>query len=251
MFLPVLVGRMCNQMFQIACCIGMAKKHGLQYHVPAHTQNDGLWIPRFLHLQNENYNPYIPLTVIKESSFEYHEIPFEEKWKLRNTELRGYWQSEKYFNHCKEEVKEAFNIPYKKQEGFVSLHVRRTDYLTFPNHHPVITNEYIEEAQRRLMNEGYYKFIVFGDDPVWNKEHINKEIYPLGDFEYSEGKTEKEDLSLMSSCEHNICSNSTYAWWGAWLNQNPNKIVIMPKRWFGPACNHNTSDLYPPKTIIL
>jgi len=80
----------------------------------------------------------------------------------------------------------------------------------------------------------------------WCKENINKKKYPSCKFEYSKGKTEVDDLRLMSCCEHNIIANSTFSWWGAWMNQNKNKIVVAPKVWFGAENFHlKTNDIVP------
>ena len=115
--------------------------------------------------------------------------------------------------------------------------------MNLPNHHPACNLGYYKEAIK-LMDVN--KFIVFSDDMSWCKENF------VGDeFIFMENNSDYIDLWLMSLCDNNIIANSSFSWWGAWLNQNPNKKVIAPKKWFGPAINHNTKDLIPESWIII
>jgi hypothetical protein len=92
-----------------------------------------------------------------------------------------------------------------------------------------------------MRNQGVKKFYVFSDDIEWCKNFFSDIL----DFEFISGNNEIRDLYLMSSCENNIIANSSFSWWGAWLNKNPNKKVIAPSVWFGPAKkNVITEDLY-------
>ncbi len=226
-----LQGRLGNQLFQKACAIGYAIKHGLEYDLQKLTES--------------------PTSIIlAEKSFEYEELPFIEDWRKYDIVISGYRQSWKYFDHCKDEVIKALNFPYEKREGWVSLHVRRGDYLAKQNCHPVISMEYIERAISLCFLAGYNKFMVFGDDPDWNHDNINVNTFPECEFEYSEGRSEIEDISLASGCEHSIGSNSSFSLWIYYLNQNPHKTGIFPRNWFGKDLVHNTKDLYPPNAII-
>jgi 5'(3')-deoxyribonucleotidase len=84
-------------------------------------------------------------------------------------------------------------------------------------------------------------FLIFSDDIEWCKENFPN----ISDkFIFIEGNKDYEDLYIMSKCKNNIISNSTFSWWGAWLNQNENKKVVAPLKWFGSSINHNTKDLY-------
>lgn len=175
----------------------------------------------------------------EELSFHYSQI----SWK-QNLDLHGYFQSEKYFKDFEAEIKRIFKI--KNHADFrsdvASIHVRRTDYLNFPNHHPCMTMQYYERAMELV---GVNKFIVFSDDMAWCKQHF------LGNaFEFSEGNDTITDLAIQMNCAHNIIANSTYSWWAAWLNPNQHKKVIAPEKWFGPALSgHNTKDLIPDSWI--
>jgi hypothetical protein len=127
--------------------------------------------------------------------------------------------------------------------GWVSIHVRRGDYLSFPEHHPPLTMDYYREAMSRFPGA---RFLVFSDDPGWCLLNFRDAGYQV---EISTGRTAAEDMALMASCDHHIIANSSFSWWSAWLNRNPSKRVIAPDpktRWFGPAKKGwNTADLLP------
>lgn len=177
----------------------------------------------------------------EEPAFHYNEIPHKP-----NLNIIGYFQTERYFEDYKDDIRNFFTPKQKFpfQKGIASIHVRRTDYLQFPNHHPVSSMSYFESAMERT---GVDKFLVFSDDIAWCKQNFTG-----NQFEFSEGQHEVTDMALQAKCEHNIICNSTFSWWSAWLNKNPNKIVVAPKKWFGPALAcHNTKDLYPDNWIVL
>lgn len=229
------VGRCGNFLFQVAAGLAYALKHGLDFTVPDRTR-DHKWNPIYMqHLVNRRWNPRLHTIHIYEQGHAYQEIPFDEElvntFKERgrsvNIILHGYWQSEKYFIDYREEVLKAFAIPYNRNKGVVSVHVRRGDYLQYPDKHPPVSLDWYMEAVRYFELKGYNNFIVFSDDINWCKENfIGKK------FEFSEGNNEMKDLELMSNCYHQINSSSTFSWWGAWLNRNPTKIVLTPKLWF-------------------
>lgn len=239
-----LEGGLGNQMLIMAFIIAYAKKHHLNYCVPKKVNNphipgkDAYWF------SGVNYcsDPH-ELQVIQESGFRYQEFP-----PMDNVCFKGFFQSEKYFIEYREEILKAFNLPYKKIDGVVSLHLRFGDYMTLPNHHPVVTDEYIDKATKFFMNRGFFKFKVFSDDIPHCKEILK---FKNMDLEYSDGKDEIQDLIEASSCSHNIGSNSSFSFWIYWLNQNKNKMGTFPRRWFGDALNHDTTDLYPKNSIVL
>jgi len=170
--------------------------------------------------------------------------------------LDGYWQTEKYFLNIrgvllKEFLPKEFGaraLDYKKAiesaENAVSVHVRRGDYVSEPNtnkYHGTCGSEYYREAAKIIGDKvPNPHFFVFSDDVPWVKENI-----ALGDkVTYVEGCKNYEDLHLMSLCRHNIIANSSFSWWGAWLNEHPDKIVVTPKKWFNEP-GVDTSDLVP------
>lgn len=241
-----LIGRLGNQIFQIATVIGYAKKHSMPYCIPQRSINENIWPAFFKHFPTEP-NRFIPYNDYKEPSHSYNEIP-----KFQNIRLEGFFQSEKYFSDYRQDIINAFQIPYKKLDGFVSIHVRRGDYLDMQDKHPVITYEYISEAVKHFIGLGYKSFVVCSDDIKWCKIQLKPlELYGAV-FSYSAGHGPIEDLAMMACCEHNICSNSSFSWWAYWLNRNPDKIGIMPKVWFGPGNSHLSDvDIYPEGVIKL
>lgn len=177
--------------------------------------------------------------------------------------LTGYRQSEKYFLPIKEKIYQSFQIqdyliehlkPFKtklKSELSVALHIRRGDYTNNAVHdyHGVLDIDYYQAATEYFLqkNQGTV-FYIFSDNIDWvqqnynfkNANYITKEV----------SKNAIEDFELIKSCQHQIIANSTFSWWAAYLNPNPNKIVIAPKKWFNSAPN-NTKDLFPQDWITI
>ncbi len=135
----------------------------------------------------------------------------------------------------------------------VSLHIRRGDYVSnkVTNQvHGVCDLNYYSHAisyiAERISNTHLF---VFSDDPEWAKGNLKTEI-PTFFVDNNRADKDYEDLKLMRQCKHNIIANSSFSWWGAWLNQNAGKIVIAPKKWFNDK-SINTKDLIPEKWIRL
>tara|TARA_Y100000593_G_C4244124_1_gene303745 strand:+ start:43 stop:891 length:849 start_codon:yes stop_codon:yes gene_type:complete len=170
-----------------------------------------------------------------------------------NTDIKGYFQTEKYWKHAEELVRKELTFKSEfydkassnienirsKFKDLVSIHVRRDDYLANPNH-PVLSIEYYQQAINNF-NDKEYAFVVFSDDIQWCKDNF-------GDDErifYSEGNIDYIDLCMMSLCDHNIIANSTFSWWAAWLNTNKDKRVFASKIWLGESVKHlYSTDLY-------
>jgi hypothetical protein len=230
-------GRMGNFLFEAASSYGYARRHDLEWSVPNWTTHH-FWSPLYLqHLVHPNYVNYEEV-LINEHVHHYHEIPFDEEWRGRNIVLNGFYQSEKFFAEYRDEILEKFGYPYQLNKGFVSVHVRRTDYLTLSQKHPPVTKEWYDYAMSHF--EGY-KFIFYSDDIEWCKQNFSDR----NDCYFSHGSIE-QDLYEASWCEHNICSASTFSWWQMWLNQNPDKRVFFPEKWFNDNWdNLDTSDILP------
>lgn len=182
-------------------------------------------------------------------------FPFEyiQHKVMDNSLIDGFFQSEKYFLRHRDIILELLKIPDSIKEIInnnysnilntktTSLHVRRGDYVRHPSHHPTCSIEYYQEAISKV---GDTTLIVFSDDIEWCKEHLK-----YNNIIYIEGEKDYIELYLMSLCDNNIIANSSFSWWGAWLNQNKNKIVIGPKKWFGSSITHDTSDILPDSWI--
>ena len=120
--------------------------------------------------------------------------------------------------------------------GTVSIHVRRGDYLDLPHQHPFVGRDYLRHAVSRFPRGT--RFMVFSDDIPWCRK-----FFKGANFRFSEGKDVVDDLFLMSWCDHHICSNSTFSWWGAYLGRRGR--VIFPSLWYGMALRHlDYSGLY-------
>ncbi len=161
--------------------------------------------------------------------------------------MSGYWQSERYFLEEVESIRTEFTFKkplmgYNAQLAHtmsnttsVSLHVRRGDYLSNPRNHglmhvaePAYYHLGISHIANRVIAPEFY---VFSDDIAWAQENIRLE-YPCTYVSHNSQADSFLDLQLMSRCQHHIIANSTFSWWGAWLNPNVNKIVVAPKLWF-------------------
>lgn len=173
----------------------------------------------------------------------------------------GGWHSEKYYCLVEKEIRSLFKFDVGKLNvksfnlkeqldncNAVSLHVRRGDYVNELNKNKfgdICSIEYYRKSinyiRKRVDNP---VFIVFSDDIEWTKNNIYLEncIY----VDWNKGKDSWQDMCLMSFCKHNINANSTFSWWGAWLNNNRNKIVIVPNSFIRGI---STPDLYPEKWI--
>ena len=154
--------------------------------------------------------------------------------------LDGYWQNELYFSDIRELLLKELSpnssmndlgcayLDSIKKSNSVSLHVRRGDYLNSKNINVLDVDYYLKAVDyiRKIIEKP--TFYIFSDDLDWCKSSL---LF-LDDCVYVEGtQTEIDDLKLMSFCQHNIIANSSFSWWGAWLNENPNKTVIAPKGW--------------------
>jgi hypothetical protein len=170
-----------------------------------------------------------------------------------NTCYDGFFQSEKYFKHNEEHIRHLFQPSdeiqrvlnaHNTDQTVCSIHVRRGDYTKFPGYHPPITLDYIMQAVEEIGKVD--KYIIFSDDMVWCENNIK-----LNNCRYVSGFKDYIDLFLQTKATHNIISNSSFSWWGAWLNSNPNKKVVAPAKWFGPnnKNRHNDVDIVPDSWI--
>jgi len=233
------IGRLGNLMFETAACIGYAKQHGFKWLVPTNRaggDNDPYLLPTFWpnlpygNFQGTRYQQHDP------KDFNYKPIPYF----ANGVTLVGFFQSLKWFENAQDEVKAAFTLnDYTEYRDYVSIHVRRGDYVTNANSFPPITMEYIWKAINELKKAGVdsNKFLVFSDDIEWCKQNVKSTLNSHMEFEYNEDTNEYEAISKMASCGHHIIANSTFSFWGAYLGKNPDKIVISPSiyNWFGPG----------------
>jgi hypothetical protein len=253
-----LMGGLGNMMFQIAAAYIISLRDNKKIicderdiqlpHRPHTTYLNNI-------LRNVKFsNDLSDLNHIGEGGFHYTPIPKIDG----NVKLIGHFQSEKYFIEHRNEILELFDIDDETKNYLLekygeiinqdtcSIHIRRGDYLGLPTHHPTQSIDYYKEAIQIIGEEKH--FLVFSDDIEWCKENFDF----LNNKTFISGNQDYEDLYLMSMCKNNIIANSTFSWWGAWLNNNENKQVIIPSKWFGISNSHlNTNDLYCDKWIKL
>jgi len=175
--------------------------------------------------------------------------------------IEWYFQSEKYFKDYEQEIRKDFNFIIKpseknidtikiiKNSNSVSLHIRRWDYLLNKNSYIwFLWLEYYKKSIKIIKGKiENPTFFVFSDDINWVKENlkISNKVYYI---DWNKWNKSYEDMRLMSLCKHNIIANSSFSWWGAWLNSNKEKIVIAPKKWFNSNIR-DYSDIIPEKWI--
>jgi len=178
--------------------------------------------------------------------------------------LAGYWQSEKYFRNNEKVIRSDFtfkvpligpNIEAASRianSNAVSLHVRRGDYAANPRTlavHGLCSLDYYRSAvdfvARHVESP---EFFIFSDDIAWVREHLDI-TRACHYIDHNRGTDSHNDMRLMSLCRHHIIANSSFSWWGAWLNPRPDKIVIAPRRWF--AGGQAVRDLIPESWVSL
>jgi hypothetical protein len=185
-----------------------------------------------------------------------------EHLKLGNARLlMGFWQNKFYCEQVKDIIFEDFTfMPFEDAENIqiakliseaessVSLHIRRGDYLQNNIYGNVCTLDYYEKAISYLQNQiKNPTFFVFSDDPNWVKENL--QLPNAHYIAHNKGANAFRDMQLMSLCKHNIIANSSFSWWGAWLNQYKEKIVITPSIWYNIPNNRVIDDLISDKWV--
>jgi len=264
------LGRLGNQLFQFSSTLGIARLNNTSpifpinniYSTKATGTLDKATGKRMetkldlLSCFDINLNFFSDIIHIK-TSYVYKEKDFKYNPETENlpdyVDLFGYFQTEKYFKKNEDEIRK--NLVFKEDhtnfinnyiskinevnEGRpkISVHIRRTDYLSLGELHPVCSLNYYNQAVEIFGKEAI--FLIFSDDLEWAKENFKGE-----NFLFVEIGDPFKELFLMSKCDHHIIANSSFSWWGAWLNQKKDKKVIAPSLWFGKSMNKDTSDIY-------
>lgn len=253
-----LLGGLGNQMFQIATTYSLAKEMDVDYlidfdlcHTPAQGNTSNKYKDNiFKNIKNGKVDT-AGKRQHNEPTFSYVELP-----KQDDIILRGYFQSEKYFEKHSDYIKkflfdfsvemmdevETYLDTISYDEQITAVHVRRGDYLKSPNFHPVCTIEYYKEAMEKI--GGNFMFI--SDDIEWCKDNFKGDNIFFSPF-----TNELDDLYLMMSCENQIIANSSFSWWGTYLCRWDDNKVIAPSRWFGSQGPQDTQDIYLDNWIII
>lgn len=244
-------GRLGNQMFQYASTRGIAANRNLNCTFPP--PNDNIILYKCFR-NTLKYSTHLPnYDRISPIGFEFDKSLFNQCFG--NRDILHYLQTEKYFNHIKDDIKKDFTFDdfifnscktyireLYNQKEIISLHIRRTDYLTDPTMCSLSMN-YYEEALNLLNST--LPVLVISDDPEWCE---NQEIFSSERFRIIKSKNTFVDLCLMTLCDYHIIANSSFSWWGAWLSNT--KKVIAPQKWFQKN-DWNTKDLYCSDWIVI
>jgi len=248
------LGRLANQMFQYAAIKGIAANRGFDFCLPP-KQVFGSKDPMVMRSDTNLYDCFklpsfdIGITqnqVFVEQAFIFDETLFNEC--PDNTDLVGYFQTEKYFNHIADEIRKDFTFtddvlgPAKEQfetvfedSEVISLHVRRGDYVGH-SAHPVQPIEYYTAALTKF--DSNIPILIFSDDLEWCRNTFTDDRFLI-----SETGDSRVDLCVMSMCDYHIIANSSYSWWGSWLANS--KKTIAPSHWFSGELSHkDTRDVY-------
>lgn len=261
MILTRLHGRLGNQMFQYAAACGLAARLGVPVGLDARdarARGAGV-LTRAFDLPVASPEPLPPNRMRAPLRYGLWRL-FGREPKLRREHglgynsrieswgdgsyMHGYWQSERYFAHVADDIRRDFAFPAISDprnaamaerigQGLsVSLHVRRGDYLTL-GAHALCDRAYYEAALARVLDRltGDPTVFVFSDDPGWARDNLPLPCARVV-VDFNGPDADFEDMRLMSLCRHNIIANSSFSWWGAWLNANPDKRVAGPARWF-------------------
>ena len=261
-------GRLGNQMFQYAFLLGLHSKYGYDIAIPpsnfknAWRQHQLFEAFKLVSFKKENmsYNDYLDIhstSCIKEKQFHFDENLFNTA--KDNIDYHGYFQSEKYFEHCKDLVRKNFEFldPIRKKcldfmkqfEGktVLSIHVRRGDNIGRPHEFPIPNEEYFRKCFEIIGDYDYA--IVFSDDYEWcikqkmfspaniliSKTH--DQVNYNKDENLMSNNSNLYDLCLMTMCDKHIIANSSFGWWGAWLANS--SAVCYPNPWFGKSHMEN------------
>ena len=239
-------GRFGNQMFQYAATRGIAAWKGYEWCIPDGPKNDD----EFEDEENQ-HKLFMAFKLPGVKVVNMHPAPYQQEGSFTfdedlfnncpdNIDLFGYYQTEKYFKHIEDEIREDFKFSQELTDmckevidgmgggDTISLHIRRGDYVVNPNH-PVQPLEYYDEALKCLPQN--FPVIVFSDDPKWCHE---QELFSGDRFNISDDNSADFDLCLMSMCKCHVIANSSFSWWGAWLSNS--QMTIAPKNWFGAQC---------------
>lgn len=252
-------GRLGNQMFQHACLVGLASRHGLTVAHPNHQfrLREVFDIPTpllsELHLTER-------MLRVEEPKFSYNDslIPLTPN---TNYNLAGYFQTDKYWKHESDTIRKHFIFrdqsiektakqciaSLRKTKPVVAIGVRRTDYLAAAAFHGLSLDYYTNALDHIKKTVGSAIFLVVSDDPAWCKEFFSR-YSEYGEFHivaehFQHPTPDLVELSVLQNVDHVIAANSSFHWWGAWLNKNQGKMVIIPERWFAECGPRDYQDI--------
>lgn len=253
-------GRLGNQMFQIAAALSLAEDTGFVAIFPdlQRQQEDIPLNYRYFFSSLNTQQPSAPPLC------QFHEDPhfvFQPLPHCGNLDIFGYFQSEKHFKHNKEKIcasfapseaiKEYLFNKYQTLLNYpntVAIHLRayKLENLEIEKCFPFLTGEFYMRAAALFPEDAL--FVIFSDQIQWAKDELKTFNRP---HVFIENESHYHDFYLMSFCKHQIISPSSFSWWAAYLNKNPNKIVVAPHPWFNPISEHDSSNVIPEDWVTL
>lgn len=247
-------GRFGNALFQIAAVIGIARKSGHEFGFRPFVNHDHK--ERFGSTEDVELDKYFTNQLPGLDGFSdgnFHEVPYQWGYEYHSFgdglwNITGHFQSEKYFKHCIDEVRHYFRmnaeIPEDGWDNVVAIHVRRGDYDNL--YHTILTEKYYSDALKIFPASS--QFFIFTDDV----DAVKKSFKNIGNYNIRFSmRSYIHDFAIMKQCGGFICANSSYSLMAAILSEAPNKKIICPSNWFGPAWNPDTKDLYPEGAIVI
>lgn len=245
------LGRFANQIWQISSTIGIAVRHGYNYGFPPWVNYDHA--ERFGSKENIDVQSHFvnPLPVTNDSLPQFNILSvsdYYENYIPDNVSLWGNLQNPSYFDHCMPLIRHYMTMKNEYEPcDAVAIHVRRGDYDN--NYHPLCGADYYMKAIEQMPLGSRFK--VFSDDI-----EAAIAIFGLGqNFEYMTGNDYIEDFRIMKSCKHFICANSSFSLMAAILADQPGKIIVAPRLWFGPAWGSNhvqmSNGIYPAGAVVI
>lgn len=241
MIQPKLYAQLGNQAFMISAAIAHALKRGTTYSIPKKTINPKIWRTYFSHLPEFKS---ATKSYYKEPRHAYDPLP-----EVNDLTIDGYFQSEKYFANAKAEIAEALQFEHKAAD-YVALHIRRGDYMFYPEQFPLMPLEYYQAGIDYFIENGECLFRIYSDDIEWCKSSFKPEWWGAY-VEYSTIKDPLTDMRDMYNASGFIIANSTFSLFPAVLRpDNPNVVAPAEDRWYGAMNKHlETFDLMPERFI--
>lgn len=236
MIKPIIWAGLGNQCFQVAAAIAHAKRMGVDYALPSATLNPKIW---------KKYFEWLPIS--DEPTKNSHSEPIHSFLPIPHLDdltIKGYFQSEFYFEDAKSEVRQALRFPDAPVQQ-VAIHVRRGDYLLYPDLFPVLSTKYYTTAVMEMMSRGYSKFKIYSDDIPWCRKFFTVPYFAGTDITFSTEKDPLLDLYSMYNSIGFIIANSSYSLFAAILNGTDNVIAPAEERWYGKKAILDTLTLMP------
>ena len=247
--------RLGNQMFYYSTLRSVGIKLGFPIKIPKRKMD-----LLYFNIQKDYLNSQDEITINKtytEPSYAFSDKVFDVQ---DNTNLVGHFKSSLYFNSIRDILLKEFTLDQYKMNfidsyigkirrenpgcQLIALHVRRGDYVQYPDVHPFCPMIYYNKCIGYFNSKYKCKYIIFSDDIPWCKQNFR-----FANNHFCELNNNLIELLLMARCDHNIIANSTFSWWGAYLNENPHKKIFYPDKWFGE--NSGTGNLLPESWTIV